>query len=106
MRTFYFVRIFWFWSSEIKSFADIPNSLYNMFSISIGDSPICRQSSSKSGISVHETKDSRHGVEGQISLYDFAPVSVVERLRDINLMEITPSQAFQILEELKESLDD
>ncbi|MCI6011820.1 MAG: DNA mismatch repair protein MutS [Firmicutes bacterium] len=59
-----------------------------------------------SGISVHETKDSRHGVEGQISLYDFAPVSVVERLRDINLMEITPSQAFQILEELKESLDD
>lgn len=45
-------------------------------------------------------------VEGQISLFDFAPVSVVERLREIDLMEITPSQAFKILEELKESLDD
>ena len=42
----------------------------------------------------------------QISLFDFAPVSVVEKLRDVNLMEITPSQAFRILEELKESLDD
>ncbi|MGN1413607.1 MAG: DNA mismatch repair protein MutS [Anaerovoracaceae bacterium] len=49
---------------------------------------------------------SRAAVEGQISLFDFAPVSVVERLRDIDLMEITPSQAFRILEELKESLDD
>ncbi|MGN0713518.1 MAG: DNA mismatch repair protein MutS, partial [Anaerovoracaceae bacterium] len=52
------------------------------------------------------SKPSRGAVEGQISLFDFAPVSVVERLRDIDLMEITPSQAFRILEELKESLDD
>ena len=42
----------------------------------------------------------------QISIFDFAPVSLVEKLRSINLMEITPSQAFQILEELKESIDD
>ena len=42
----------------------------------------------------------------EISLFDFAPVSVVERLREIDLMEITPSMAFKILEELKESLDD
>ncbi len=51
-------------------------------------------------------KSSKPAVEGQISLFDFAPVSVVERLREVNLMEITPSQAFKILEELKESLDD
>ncbi|MBQ8563928.1 MAG: DNA mismatch repair protein MutS [Firmicutes bacterium] len=51
-------------------------------------------------------KSARGAVEGQISLFDFAPVSVVERLRSIDLMEITPSQAFKILEELKESLDD
>ncbi len=51
-------------------------------------------------------KPSKPAVEGQISLFDFAPVSVVERLREVNLMEITPSQAFKILEELKESLDD
>ena len=51
-------------------------------------------------------KSAKPAVEGQISLFDFAPVSVVERLREIDLMEITPSMAFKILEELKESLDD
>ena len=56
--------------------------------------------------SAKPSKPSGTAVEGQISLFDFAPVSVVERLRDIDLMEITPSQAFRILEELKESLDD
>jgi DNA mismatch repair protein MutS len=44
--------------------------------------------------------------ERQLSLFDFAPISVVEKLREVNLMEITPSQAFKILEELKESIDD
>ena len=44
--------------------------------------------------------------EKQISLFDFAPASVVEKLRAVNLMEITPSQAFKILEELKETIDD
>ena len=52
------------------------------------------------------SRAAKPAVEGQISLFDFAPVSVVERLREIDLMEITPSQAFKILEELKESLDD
>jgi DNA mismatch repair protein MutS len=37
----------------------------------------------------------------QLSMFDFAPNPVVERLRELNLMEITPSQAFKILEELK-----
>ena len=57
-------------------------------------------------ISKPAKKSAKPAVEGQISLFDFAPVSVVERLREIDLMEITPSQAFKILEELKESLDD
>ena len=60
----------------------------------------------KEGKISKSAKPSGTAVEGQISLFDFAPVSVVERLRDIDLMEITPSQAFRILEELKESLDD
>ena len=42
----------------------------------------------------------------QISMFDFAPNPVVEKLRVLNLMEITPSQAFKILEELKENIDD
>ncbi|MDR0817886.1 MAG: DNA mismatch repair protein MutS, partial [Clostridiales Family XIII bacterium] len=42
----------------------------------------------------------------QISMFDFAPNPVVERLRELNLMEITPSQAFLILEELKKAAED
>jgi DNA mismatch repair protein MutS len=37
----------------------------------------------------------------QISMFDFAPNPVVERLRALDLLEITPSEAFRILEELK-----
>ncbi len=43
--------------------------------------------------------------EEQISMFSFAPNPVVEKLRALNLMEITPSKAFEILEELKASLD-
>ncbi len=52
------------------------------------------------------TKPKKAALDGQISLFDFAPIILVERLRSIDLMETTPSQAFKILEELKESLDD
>jgi DNA mismatch repair protein MutS len=37
----------------------------------------------------------------QISMFSFAPNPVIERLKALDLMEITPSQAFGILEELK-----
>lgn len=39
--------------------------------------------------------------EKQLSLFSFAPNPVVERLKSLNLMEITPSKAFEILEDLK-----
>jgi DNA mismatch repair protein MutS len=50
----------------------------------------------------------RHDAEApaQISLFDFAPNPVIERLRALNILEITPSQAFSILEELKEAAGD
>jgi DNA mismatch repair protein MutS len=41
----------------------------------------------------------------QLSLFDFAPNPVIERLRALNILEITPSQAFSVLEELKEAAD-
>lgn len=45
--------------------------------------------------------------EVQLSLFmPFAENPVVDKLKSINLMEITPSQAIRILEELKESIDD
>ncbi|MDR1953404.1 MAG: DNA mismatch repair protein MutS [Clostridiales Family XIII bacterium] len=42
----------------------------------------------------------------QLSLFNFAPNPVIERLRALNILEITPSQAFSILEELKEAAGD
>jgi len=39
----------------------------------------------------------------QISFFDFAPNPVAERLRALNLMEITPSKAFEILQELQDA---
>ena len=39
----------------------------------------------------------------QISFFNFAPNPVVEKLKELDLMTITPSQAFGILEELKKA---
>jgi DNA mismatch repair protein MutS len=41
----------------------------------------------------------------QISFFSFAPNPVVERLKALDLMNITPSQAFSILEELKKAAE-
>jgi DNA mismatch repair protein MutS len=41
----------------------------------------------------------------QISFFSFAPNPIVERLKSLDLMNITPSQAFGILEELKNAAD-
>lgn len=44
--------------------------------------------------------------EEQLSMFSFAPNPVIEKLRKLDLMEITPSKAFGILEELKALLDE
>jgi len=41
----------------------------------------------------------------QLSFFSFAPNPVVERLKALDLMNITPSQAFGILEELKKAAE-
>ncbi|MCB6993744.1 DNA mismatch repair protein MutS [bacterium 210820-DFI.6.37] len=43
--------------------------------------------------------------EQQLSFFSFAPNPVVERLKKLDLMSLTPSSAFQILEELKEAAE-
>lgn len=43
--------------------------------------------------------------EEQISFFGFAPNPVVERLKSLDLMNITPSQAFAILEDLKKAAE-
>ena len=42
----------------------------------------------------------------QISFFDFAPNPVLEKLKSLDLMNITPSKAFEILEELKKAAED
>ena len=41
----------------------------------------------------------------QVSLWDFAASPVIQRIRELNLMEITPSKAFEILEELQKETE-
>lgn len=41
----------------------------------------------------------------QVSLWDFAASPVIQRIRQLNLMEITPSKAFEILEELQKETE-
>lgn len=41
----------------------------------------------------------------QLSFFQFAPNPVVEKLKALDLMEITPSKAFEILEELKKAAE-
>ncbi len=52
------------------------------------------------------TKESNAKENEQISFFSFAPNKVVERLKALDLMEIKPSEAFKILEELKDAADD
>lgn len=66
-------------------------------------------------VSVNRSEASNSDAGGQISFFEAdqsSPQSdpeanpALEKLRSLNLMEITPSQAIKILEELKESIDD
>lgn len=62
------------------------------------------ENGSFSNITYHHTPkeaDPKPAQEEQISFFGFAPNPVVERLKSLNLMELTPSEAFRILEELK-----
>ncbi len=43
--------------------------------------------------------------EEQLSMFSFAPNPVIAKLRELDLMEITPSKAFAVLEELKALLE-
>lgn len=62
-------------------------------------------------ITVKNSVRENNYLEEQISFFSvqpdsFKPDPLAEKLKSLNLMEITPSQAIKILEELKESLDD
>ena len=62
------------------------------------------QDSFLSSESPSENKSSE--AEEQISFFTTGPNPIIERIRNLNLMEITPSKAIGILEELKEAIND
>ena len=41
----------------------------------------------------------------QLSLFDLTPDPVLTKLRELDLMNITPSEAIKILEDLKKNID-
>lgn len=67
----------------------------------IQSEPLCQ-----SGLESLESKENSKVQEQQLSFFMTAEHPIVERIRGLNLMEITPSQAIGILEELKEAIHD
>ncbi|MCL1981518.1 MAG: DNA mismatch repair protein MutS, partial [Clostridiales bacterium] len=61
---------------------------------------------SAQSIDLSKYEEAGEPCEEQISFFSFAPNPVVQRLKNLNLMELTPSEAFKILEELKEAAND
>lgn len=59
-----------------------------------------------SGIAPSKKAEAEALEEQQISFFGFAPNPVVERLRALDLMTLTPSEAFRILEELKAAAEE
>lgn len=53
-----------------------------------------------------EYKNPGYASEEQISFFSFVPNPVITRLKNLDLMTLTPSEAFKILEELKEAACD
>lgn len=57
-------------------------------------------------ITAPKQEEMQLAAEEQISFFTPGPNPIVARLKELNLMEITPSQAIRILEELKDAIDD
>ena len=54
---------------------------------------------------VREPKNTKLEVQDQLSLFDLTPDPVLSKLRELDLMNITPSEAIKILEDLKKNID-
>ena len=68
-----------------------------------GTSQVAEEASVSTARTTAKASPKKDG-EQQLSLFDLAPNAITQRLRDLDLMNTTPSQALQILEELKEYL--
>ena len=85
---------------HVAKLAGIPKSLLERAQEKLFD----LEAGNTTGICVNTGASDSFEESTQLSF--FAPDSVAERIRNLNLMEITPSQAIKILEELKEEVHD
>ncbi len=95
---------------HVAKLAGVPDSLlknaqHKLAQLEEGRAEISvSQDSFLSSESPSENKSSE--AEEQISFFTTGPNPIIERIRNLNLMEITPSKAIGILEELKEAIND
>lgn len=84
---------------HVAKLAGIPKNLLNRAKEKLGDL--------EKGL--HHELPSTGEVKEELQISMFMPSEpnpIVEKLKKLNLMEVTPSQAIKILEELKEAIDD
>ena len=79
--------------NELETVGEDNSSSFSTVNAGTGDSA----SNSVKPKSAVETRE-------QLSLFDLTPDPIISRLRDIDLMNVTPSEAIKILEELKSKL--
>ena len=84
---------------HVAKLAGIPKSLLDRAQEKLSE----LESGNPDGYMASVSKD--RVCEEQISMFSPEPSPVIDKLRTLNLMEITPSQAIKILEELKSALD-
>lgn len=84
---------------HVAKLAGIPKNLLNRAKEKLGDL--------EKGLHHEISNAGEVKEELQISMFmPSEPNPIVEKLKELNLMEVTPSQAIKILEELKEAIDD
>lgn len=99
---------------HVARLAGIPNSLLHRAESKLSELEDGSSKAEAEGTASHVSEPALAGggsklseaCEEQLSMFSFAPNPVIEKLRKLDLMEITPSKAFGILEELKALLDE
>ena len=82
------------WENKSAAFLDLSHKEHNL------------QTFEQENAQIHQSEQPAKPLqeEMQLSFFDAVPDPVLTRLRNVDLMNTTPSQALQLLEELKEKL--
>ena len=94
---------------HVARLAGVPKELLNnaeskLLKLENGTSDIQSAIEDASAQAGHGETETSSGVSEQLSFFIPGPNPVAERLKKLDLMEVTPSQAIRILEELKEMI--